>query len=395
MLARRLRVEIERSLRLFPVVALIGSRQTGKSTLARAVAASQPGVLYLDLERPAHLARLADAELYLADHREKLVVIDEVQRRPELFPLLRALVDSGRRTHRFLLLGSASPALLRQSSESLAGRIVYHELPPLQLGEVGAGAAAARRLWERGGYPRSYLARSNAASAQWRAAFVATFLERDLPQLGIRVPAAQMRRFWQMLAHVHGQVWNASTISRSLGVSAPAVARYLAVLEDTFLVRRLQPYHANLGKRLIKSPKVYFRDSGLLHTLLDIASFDILAGHPALGASWEGFVIEQIVTLVPPSWRFYYFRTAAGAEVDLLLVPPGKPPVPVEIKVTRAPALSRGYHEAFRDLGCTHGFVVYGGDEAFPLTRDVEALPVTQLDGLFERRRRRGASRAG
>ena len=383
MIERRLRAGIERSLKHFPAVAVVGSRQTGKSTLARAVAKAHGAAVYLDLERPADLARLADAELFLGHHRDKLVIIDEVQRRPELFPVLRVLADSGRRTGRFLLLGSASPALLRQSSESLAGRIVYHELPPLQLGEVDSRAAAVQRLWQRGGYPRSFLAPSSAASLQWREAFIATYLERDLPQLGVRVPAPQMRQFWQMLAHVHGHLWNASEIGRSLGVSAPAASRYLALLENTFLVRRLQPFHANLKKRLVKSPKVYFRDSGLLHALLDIVSFDQLVGHPVLGRSWEGFVIEQIVNLAPPAWRHYFFRTAAGAEVDLLAVPPGRPPVAVEIKVTRAPAVSRGFHEAFRDLGCTRGFVVYGGDDVFPLARGVEALPITHLSRVY------------
>ena len=283
MTARRLRAGIESSLERFPVVALIGSRQTGKSTLAKAIAKARSSVVYLDLERAADLARLAEAELFLAHHRDKLIIIDEVQRRPELFPILRVLVDGGRRTGRFLLLGSASPALLRQTSESLAGRIVYHELPPFQLDEVGPNATAVQRLWQRGGYPRSYLAQSNAASLQWREAFIATFLERDLPQLGVRVPAPQMRRFWQMLSHFHGHVWNASEIGRSLGVSAPTASHYLALLEDTFLVRRLQPFHTNLKKRLVKSPKVYLRDSGLLHALLDIVTFDNLVGHPAYG----------------------------------------------------------------------------------------------------------------
>ena len=253
-----------------------------------------------------------------------------------------------------------------------------------------------QRLWQRGGYPRSYLAQSNAASLQWREAFIATFLERDLPQLGVRVPAPQMRRFWQMLSHFHGHVWNASEIGRSLGVSAPTASHYLALLEDTFLVRRLQPFHTNLKKRLVKSPKVYLRDSGLLHALLDIVTFDHLVGHPAYGLSWEGFVIEQIINLSPPAWRQYFFRTAAGAEVDLLVVPPGRPPVPIEIKATRAPAVSRGFHEVYRDLGCSHGFVVYGGDEAFPLARDIEALPIGQLARVFGARRpsRRGRTAA-
>lgn len=383
MIARRLQPTVAASLKRFPVVALIGSRQTGKTTLAKTLAQTRAGALYLDLERPADLAKLEDAEFFLERFRNTLVILDEIQRRPDLFPLLRALVDVRRRNGRFLLLGSASPALLRQSSESLAGRIAYHELPPLQLDEAARASSAVDRVWLRGGYPRSFLARSNVESLQWREAFIATYLERDLPQLGVRVPAQQMRRFWQMLAHLHGQLWNASSVARSLGVTAPTASHYLAILEDTFLVRRLQPYHANLKKRLVKSPKVYFRDSGILHALLGIVNSDQLLGHPTLGASWEGFAIEQLFNLAPSTWRTYFYRTAAGAEVDVLMVPPGKPPIPVEIKASLAPALSRGFHEAFSDLGCARGFVVYAGGEALPLTRQVDAIPITQLDRVF------------
>ena len=384
MITRRLQPAVEASLKRFPVVVLIGSRQTGKTTLAKTLAQARGDALYLDLERPADLAKLRDAEFFLQRSRERLVILDEIQRRPDLFPLLRALVDMRRRNGRFLLLGSASPALLRQSSESLAGRIVYHELPPFQVNEVASTTTAVDRLWLRGGYPRSFLARSNAESLQWREAFITTYLERDLPQLGIRVPAQQMRGFWQMVAHLHGQLWNASSVARSLGVTAPTANHYLAILEDTFLVRRLQPYHANLKKRLVKSPKVYFRDSGILHALLGIVSFEQLLGHPARGASWEGLAIEQLVNLAPSTWRTYFFRTAAGAEVDVLAVPPGKPPIPVEIKASLAPTLSRGFREAFSDLGCKRGFVIYVGDDVIPLTRQVEAIPITQVRRVFK-----------
>jgi predicted AAA+ superfamily ATPase len=388
MIQRRLMPVLQASLGRFPVVALVGSRQTGKTTLAREIARGRQHVLYLDLERPADLARLEDAEYTLRRAGSRLVIIDEVQRRPDLFPLLRSLVDDSRRNGRFLLLGSASPALLRQSSESLAGRIVYHELPPFGLGEVAEGVRAVDTLWLRGGYPRSFLAPSAAASLEWREAFIATYLERDLPQLGVRVPAAQMRPFWQMLAHLHGQIWNASAVARSLGVSAPTAGHYLAILEDTFIVRRLQPYHANLSKRLIKSPKIYFRDSGLLHALLPVVTAEQLLGHPVRGASWEGFVIEQIITLAPPAWRHFFFRTVAGAEIDMVAVPPGKPPVPVEIKATLAPVLSRGFRQGFADLGAARGFVVYAGDEVLPLAPGIEAIPITEVQRIFARRKR-------
>lgn len=384
MIDRRLFPIVLTSLRRFAVVGLVGSRQVGKTTLAKAITGTRKATTtYLDLERPSDLARLADPEIYLEQHRDDLVVIDEIQRVPDLFPLLRALVDADRRPSRFLVLGSASPELLRQTSETLTGRIVYHELPPLLLTEVVAAGIESQGLWLRGGYPPSLLAGAEDESLQWRESFIATYLERDLPQLGIRVPARQMRYFWEMVAHLHGQMWNDSSVARSLGVSAPTVRRYLASLEDAFLIRRLRPYHANLKKRLVKSPKVYLRDSGVLHALLRIPNLEHLLGHPCRGASWEGFVIEQIINLAPPAWDRSFYRTSVGAEIDLLLLPPGKPPVPIEIKATLSPTLSRGYQEAFRDLGCRRGFLVYAGIERFPLSREVTALPITQLDAVF------------
>jgi len=292
MLARHLETAVAASLRRFPAVALIGARQTGKTTLARTLLRRMRGrALLLDLERPSDLGKLAEPELYLEPLADRLVVLDEVQRAPGLFPVLRALIDARRRPGRFLLLGSASPALLRQSAESLAGRVIYHELAPLALHEVGSRNGA--RLWLRGGFPGSYLARSEAASLAWRAAFVTTHLERDLPQLGIRVPAANLRRFWMMLAHAHAQLWNASQIGASLGLTVPTMRHYLDILSATFMVRELPPFHANLKKRLVKTPKVYLRDSGVLHALLGLPSTDALLAHPASGASWEGWVIEQ------------------------------------------------------------------------------------------------------
>lgn len=384
MIKRALEATLRASLRHFPVVGLIGSRQCGKTTLAKTLAAEAPGrALYLDLERPSDLAKLADAESYLELHRDRLVILDEIQRQPEIFPLLRSLVDAQPRKGRFLILGSASPALLRQASESLAGRIVYHEMSPLALAETGTPGLPGLRLWVRGGYPASFLARSGQASYAWREAFLQTYLERDLPQLGFRLPAPPMHRFLQMLAHGHGQLWNASGIAASLGLSSPTTAHYLSVLEETFLIRRLQPYQANLKKRLLKSAKIYFRDSGLLHALLRLPDLEALRGHPVSGASWEGWVIEQLLAQRPRTWDYAFYRTRAGAEIDLLLLPPGKPPVAVEVKLGRAPALSRGFHEAFRDLVCRRGWVVHGGAEAFPLALGVTAIPVTEIARVY------------
>lgn len=329
MLARKLENIIWEALDRFPVVGLIGARQVGKTTLARALTDRLPGKsLYLDLERPSDLAKLADPEFFLEQHAGELVVLDEIQRRPEIFPVLRALVDADRRNGRFLVLGSASPDLLRQSSESLAGRIIYHELPPLRIGEVAASPDGWRTLWCRGGLPQSYLAPSDHVSLEWRQAFVTTYLERDLPVLGFRTPATTLRRFWQMLAHSNGQLWNASKIAGSLGVSAPAVRHYLDLLEDTFMVRQLQPYHANLKKRQTKSPKAYVRDSGLLHAILGLETMDAILGHPSAGSSFEGWVIEQVVSVLPASWHPFFYRTTAGAEIDLVLAgPDGSPAV--------------------------------------------------------------------
>jgi uncharacterized protein len=384
MIRRTMHERIVQALSNFPVVAIVGARQTGKTTLARAIAEQHDGSLLLDLERPADLAKLSDPELFLHQYRKRLVVLDEVQRRPDLFPILRALADEGGRNGRFLVLGSASPELLRQSSESLAGRIVYFELPPFTLAEVAARRIETARIWLRGGFPRSALAPNAATSFQWREAFIATYLERDLPQLGVRVPAAQLRRFWQMLAHLHGQLWNASDVARSLGVTSPTVAHYLAILEDTFLVRRLQPYHANVAKRLVKRPRAYIRDSGLLHALLGIVDFDQLLAHPIVGASWEGFILEQVVTALPTGWRPYFYRTATGTEIDLVLVRAGAPPIAVEVNAGSAPHLEKGFRTALADLGCRRGYCVYNGADEYPLAQDVTALPATRLGRIFD-----------
>ena len=383
MILRKLLTKLQQSIAEFPVTALLGPRQVGKTTLAKQVVADMPPdeVVYLDLELPSDLAKLAEPELYFRAHQNRLVVIDEVQRMPGLFPLLRAVVDMDRRPGRFLLLGSASPELSRFGSESLAGRIIYHELAPFSLDETGNDELS--RLWTRGGYPPAFLAANDEESLRWREAFIATYLERDIPQLGIRVPAAMLRRFWTMVAHHHGNLWNASAIANALGVSSPAASRYLDILCDTFIVRQLRPFSANLKKRLIKSPKVYIRDSGLLHALLGISTMEQLLGHPVAGASWEGMVLEQILAVAPPGVEPYFYRTAAGAEVDLLLVPRSGTPLPVEIKHSLSPKISKGFRSVMDDLACDRGFIVYPGNEAYPLSETVTALPVTMLNELL------------
>ena len=382
MIKRNLQDKIIASLKQFPVVGIIGSRQTGKTTLAKLIQKQHPDSVYLDLELPSDQNRLHEPELYLNRYREALVIIDEIQRLPSLFPLIRALVDQNRAPGRFLILGSASPDMIRKSSESLAGRVAYHELPPFQLNEVGNRKDQATALWLRGGYPDSFLARDMDSSLNWREAFIRTYLERDVPQLGIRVPAGQLRNFWTMIAHHHAQMWNASQIANSLGVSAPTVGHYLSILEDTFLVRQLRPFHANLKKRLVKAPKVFIRDSGLLHSLLGIGSMDDLQGRPLVGHSWEGFVIEQIIAQLPPRWGAYFFRTAAGAEIDLILSHSGKKPIAVEIKFSAAPEVSKGFRNACLDLQCRKEYIVYPGNEVYPLSKTTTALPLLQIQRI-------------
>jgi len=386
MIDRQLESVVRECIGKFPVVGLIGARQVGKTTLAKALAEKlKKESVYLDLERPSDLARLSEAELYLETHSDKLVIFDEIQRQKELLPVLRSLVDSDRRNGRFLILGSASPSLIRDSSESLAGRIIYLELSPFSMTEVGAGKEAVQRLWRRGGYPDSYLAKSEADSYQWREAFVQTHLERDIPSLGIRTSASTLRRFWTMLAHFHGRLWNASKIASSLGVSSPTVKSYLEILESTFMIRHLPPFFPNVKKRLVKSPKVYLRDSGLLHTLLRIEDQETLFGHPSAGASWEGWVIEQICSIIPRSWAVHFYRTGAGAEIDLVLQPSASHPlVAIEIKRTLSPKPTKGFLSACADLGRVKGFFVYPGDELYPIGPDLQALPVTKLSRLLD-----------
>jgi predicted AAA+ superfamily ATPase len=310
-----------------------------------------------------------------------LIIIDEIQRMPSLFPLLRALVDRKKTAGRFLILGSASPELIRHSAESLAGRIIYHELSPFILKEIDG--SKIQKLWLRGGYPQSYLSKNNSDSFAWREAFVKTYLEMDIPQLGIRIPAQQLRRFWTMIAHSHGQLWNASKIAGSLGISAPTVKHYLDILEETFIVRQIQPYHSNLKKRLVKSPRVYIRDSGMLHTLLNIRTLEELYGHPSLGSSWEGFIVEQIIRLLPDRWQVFFYRTGAGAEIDLVLFDSRHKSVAVEIKYSVSPKVERGFWNAYEDLSCQKGYVIYPGTESYPVGKNVFTLPVKDLETVF------------
>lgn len=381
MISRRLLPALATALAEAPAVALLGPRQVGKTTLALAAAASRPSV-YLDLESEADRAKLAEPELYLAQHADKLVILDEIQRTPQLFRSLRGLIDAGRRRGqargRFLVLGSASIDLLKQSSESLAGRIRYLELAPLDAGEVGRDRLDA--LWLRGGFPESLLADSDAASLRWRVDFIRTYLERDIPQLGPRIPAETLRRLWTMLSHQQGGLLNAAALARALAVDGKTVATYLNLLVDLLLVRRLAPWHGNVKKRLVKSPKVYVRDSGLVHALLGIGDREALLAHPVAGASWEGQATESLLAAAPPGTEAYFFRTAAGAEIDLLLKRPGeRQPWAIEIKRGLAPKIERGFHSACETVRPQRRRVVYGGSERFPLAEGVEAVSLPDL----------------
>lgn len=379
---RRLTPLVERDLGRFPVVALLGPRQCGKTTLAKEVVGrakrGKRGALLLDLEKPSDVAKLRDPESFLRRHADELVCLDEVQRVPALFEVLRSLVDENRRPGRFLLLGSASPSLLRQASESLAGRVAMLELAPFTWSEVVAsGRTSQDSLWLRGGFPDSLLSDSDEASLYWREQFARTFLERDIPQLGFRVPASTLERFWRMCAHLQGQVLNLSALGRAMGTSHTAVRHHLDMLEQTFVLRTLPPLEANLGKRLVKSPKMYLRDSGLVHALLDLDTMDALAGHPVYGASWEGFVIEQALSTAS-GWRASYFRTAKGDELDLVLERRGRR-IAIECKASSAPTVTRGFWAALEMLNIREAYVVAPVRSAFPLGNGVEVVPVGNL----------------
>jgi len=368
--------EVERRLRDYPVVCLVGARQIGKTTLAGMVMDRRRAGTRFDLESTEDLARLDDPLRALKPLRG-LVVLDEVQRLPEVFPTLRVLADRPRRPASFLLLGSASPALLRQTSESLAGRIAYYRLPGLSIEEVGP--EGMRRLWLRGGFPRSFLAPSNQRSAEWRHGFLQTFLERDLPQIGIRVPAETLRRFWTMLAHYHGQIWNASAFARSLGTDHKTTMHYLDILSSTFVVRQMQPWHENVRKRQVKSQKVYLSDSGLVHTLLGLESFRDVEGHPKVGASWEGFLMDQVVQrLRARPEESFFWATHAGPELDLLVCR-GRRRLGFEFKRTVAPKVTKSMVTAQTDLRLSGLAVVHAGEESYPLRSGIRAIAASRL----------------
>ena len=386
---RLLGARLRERLGLFPAVALLGPRQVGKTTLARAFAETEEtreqgsgGTgLYLDLENPVDREKLADARGYLATKRDRLVVLDEIHRAPQLFQTLRGIIDErirgGESAGQFLLLGSASMDLLRQSGESLAGRIAYLELGPLDIRELAE--SDLMRLWIRGGFPRSFLAPTDADSAVWRESFIRTYLERDIPALGPRVPADTLRRFWTMLAHSQGGLWNAAALARSLAVDGKTIARYVDLLVDLLLVRRLPPYYANVRKRLAKSPKVYIRDSGIVHTLLRLDDTEGVLGHPIAGASWEGFVIETLLRAASERAEASFYRTASGVEIDLILELPGARVWAIEIKRGLAPAVEKGFRVALDDVKPDRAFLVHGGDDRYPKGGGVEAIGLRAL----------------
>jgi len=382
MLPRRALAAVQDALNRQAAVALIGPRQVGKTTLAHTVAEGLDA-LYLDLEARADREKLADPALFLRAYEDRLVILDEIHRAPELFAALRGIIDQGRRrgkrTGRFLILGSAAIDLLRQSGESLAGRIAYVEMGPLDVLEAVPDSDAQDTLWLRGGFPDSFLARSDAESLAIREDFIRTYLERDVPQFGPRIPAETLERLWTMLAHGQGTLLNASRLASGLSLTAPTITRYIDLLADLLLVRRLAPFHGNTGKRLVKSPKVYVRDSGLLHALLRIEDGNVLAGHPVVGASWEGFVIENLLSAAPPRTSASFYRTAAGAELDLVLELPGRGRWGIEIKRSLAARPGKGFHLAREDIAPDRSFIVHAGGERYPVSAEVEAIGVRAM----------------
>lgn len=383
MIPRYAKAKVSQALKRQAAVALIGPRQSGKTTLALSIADEVDKSIYLDLEDQDDRAKLSNPALYLDQYADHLIVLDEIHRIPELFQTLRGVIDrgrrQGRRTGRFLILGSASIELLRQSGESLAGRIAYVDIGPLHILEVENTSATIQNLWIRGGFPDSFMASDSEESLVLRKDFIRTYLERDVQMFGPRVPAQTLERLWTMLAHEQGSVLNVSKFAGNLSVSTTTIGRYVDLLADLLLIRRLLPYHSNLGKRMIKSPKIYIRDSGILHALLGIRDFDALAGHPVIGASWEGFVIEQLLAVAPERTQASYYRTRAGAELDLVLELPGGEIIAVEIKSGLEPKLSKGLHHALEDVQPHSTFVVYAGKERFPLSKTIEAIPVWNL----------------
>lgn len=382
MIQREIQTTIVKMMRQFPAVGILGPRQIGKTTIALQIAASiNPEPIYLDLESSGDLAKLQESELYLDSHQDRTIILDEVQRVPEIFATLRGVIDRrrriGQKSGQFLILGSVSLDLLQQSSESLAGRIAYISLSGLKPTEIPGNEYDS--LWIRGGFPDSFLAANDNDSFEWRQVFINTYLERDVPQFGARIPAATLRQFWTMLAHVQSGLLNLSRLASGLGVSVPTVSRYLDLLEDLFLIRKLQPWASNLGKRLVRTPKVYIRDSGLTHALLKIKDYEDLIGHPSVGGSWEGFIIENLLADLPQWASSSFYRTADGAEIDLFIEAGAQKRIAIEIKRSLSPTLSKGFLIGCEDIKATHRYFVYPGKERFSLSSNVIAIPVVEM----------------
>lgn len=390
MIIRQAEISVRQKLADVPAVVLLGPRQVGKTTLARRIAANWPGgSVYLDLERPADRLRLDDADSYLRAQQGKLVILDEIHRAPGVFEVLRGVIDDNRlaglRTGQFLLLGSAALDLMRQSSETLAGRVAYLDIAPLEIGEVGAAGIDGTTLWLRGGFPDSLLAPDARRSLDWRRDFIRSYLERDVPMFAPRLPAETIGRLWTMLAHQQGSVLNQARLASALGIAKPTVDRYIDLLVDLQLLRRLRPWRGNVGKRLVKAPKVYVRDSGIVHALLELETLDDVLGHPVCGLSFEGHCIENLVLAAGSRRLPHYYRTHAGAEIDLLLEKGGQPDMAIEIKRSSAPSPARGFAQACDDLGITQRYVVYPGSERFALRHGAQAIGLPELADLLRK----------
>jgi predicted AAA+ superfamily ATPase len=387
MFTRKLFKTLESAVKQFPAVALLGPRQVGKTTLAFELKKHFSDSIYLDLESEQDLAKLNQPELYLKEHTDKLVILDEVHRAPGLFPILRGLIDSqkraGKKTSQYLLLGSASPDLLKQSGESLAGRIAYLELTPLLASEIEPKDIES--LWLRGGFPDSFLADSEEQSVLWRQNFIRTYLERDVPQFAPRISTETLRRFWGMLSNAQGTLINVAQLAGNLGIDQKTAQSYMDLLLDLLMVRKLQPWHSNIGKRLIKSPKIYVRDSGLVHSLLSIANKEALLSHPIIGQSWEAFIIENLTATLPNGAIPYFYKTSGGAEIDLIIAWPNQEIWAIEIKRSLQPKVEKGFHQACLDLEPKKKFVVYAGQERFSLGHDVEAISLLDLSNEIKK----------
>ena len=383
MIKRWISNKLEQSITRVPAVALLGVRQVGKTTLAYHLSQTRDSI-YLDLESPSDLLKLSDPEAFLSMHSEKLIILDEIQQAPEIFKVLRGIIDKnkrhGRMAEQFLLLGSASMDLLRQSSESLAGRISYIEMSGLNLLEVPAiSPEDIQKIWYRGGFPESYLSTSDTTSMTWLEDLIRTYLERDIPQMGFRISASRLRRLWTMLAHLQGECINFSTLASNLEVDSKTINKYIDILVDLLLVRRLTPWHANVKKRLVKSPRFYIRDSGILHRLLSIANYDALLSNPILGKSWEGFALENILSILPNYVSSYFYRTAAGAEIDLVLKISSTQIWAIEIKTGLAPKITAGFYKACEDIQATHRYIVYGGSDEFPIKHKTNMISLRKI----------------